>query len=246
MHPLRQTLAVCSFILAALGPTHARAQDKTPPRYLPACHNEELVRETVLSEILQHMEGLLPSPPGEQIMKDHKFGDLPYMTPDWGKFQHTQIIRKSLPRAPGAQLVMQEYRVTLHYMWNWKTKEFSQLKFKSTIDSGCVGKPDRPGPSTPPLRRGSSFEMPTLPDLTPSRRGDVQVSVPVPQGHPTVRAGMTCASCHSGSGPQASLGSQSLKGVESPLRQRYIVMLPAPAQRHAADRRSAHTRLGAA
>lgn len=97
----------------------------------PACLEEQIVMQDVQNLTASApVQSGLEDPPGKVIMYSSQLGD-PLFTSDpaWNKWQ---VVAK-WSRANGTT----KYTVVIHYMFNDRTRQSTQFKFKNTPYQGC-------------------------------------------------------------------------------------------------------------
>lgn len=92
----------------------------------PACLREQMV----LGELLSGFS--IGSTPGTVVMGPDALKDPQYSSGDWVKLEYGQI-----RRITSGGMVIEEWRVIIHYMLNLRTKEVDQIKFKNTPEQAC-------------------------------------------------------------------------------------------------------------
>ena len=72
-------------------------------------------------------------PPGTVIMNG-PFGDPAFVGPDWKKYDYQEVFRVAQPNG-----LVTRYSVHIHYMFNEVSRNFNQVRFKSSFEAACVG-----------------------------------------------------------------------------------------------------------
>lgn len=132
---MRNASVILCTLLVALFSRAALAQYRTTPE----CLNEQLTQDALMAAL--NNPGVADGtaePPGQLSMLG-PFGDPLYSDPAWEKREWTQYF-KNTRMSSGYVISSQKFTVQLHYMWNRRTHTAAQIKFKTTVDQGCVGK----------------------------------------------------------------------------------------------------------
>ncbi len=168
------------------------------------CIEEQGAMARAIAAISAYQLGAAPFPPGVEL-SGLKLGDPDYQGPHWRKYSMEEIHKRSEKTPPLGQVLVRRKKVEIHFMVNLATKRVQQVKFKNTVETGCVGKLE-PAPS-----RGRGGGRPEITATPPApRRGEVTVGPVKPAEHPPLHGATNCAVCHSGTGSGA-LERQRLK-----------------------------------
>lgn len=124
--------------LIASQSTYAQAQS-APERTDPECLNEALTKKALLAALSRPdlLSGQDPKPPGEEAMPG-PYGDPLFQDPAWVKQRWTQYFHDTA-YSGGNTIRKTRYTVVIHFFFNKVTKVAAQIKFKNTVEAGCVG-----------------------------------------------------------------------------------------------------------
>lgn len=113
------------------------APDYTPAGWndaaSPRCSQEEQAARDFTLMMAAHINGQGP-PPGVVIMAYPQFNDQAFQGPGWEKRDDKTLVRT---RQPNGSFHMNS--VHIHYMYHAPTKNFTQVRFTSSLSAACGG-----------------------------------------------------------------------------------------------------------